>query len=137
MRRAAVPFHVSQRLSDCMRDFNASSFESKNSQEEENQFPAQELRTISLSAGQKLAAEAFQESDGCPHPTVTLQVSRPPAGEEQLQGMWECLFGKLQRQQSLPVSVPGSVEGQLILSPCVMSSEQQNKDKDKNCRERS
>lgn len=83
------------------------------------------------------AAEAFQESDGCPHPTVTLRVSRPPAGEERLQGMWECLFGKLQRQQSLPVSVPGSVEGQLILSPCVMSSEQQNKDKDKNCREKS
>ncbi len=29
MRRAAVPFHVSQRLLDCMRDFNASSSESK------------------------------------------------------------------------------------------------------------
>ncbi len=29
MRRAAVPFHVSQRLSNCMRDFNASSSESK------------------------------------------------------------------------------------------------------------
>jgi len=76
-------------------------------------------------------------ADGCPHPVVTVSASRPPPAEERLQGMWECLFGKLQRQQSLPVSVPGSVEGQLILSPCVMSSEQQNKDKDKNCRERS
>ncbi|ROL52659.1 hypothetical protein DPX16_7395 [Anabarilius grahami] len=104
----------------------------QNSQDGETRFLAQELRTISL-----LAAEAFQQPDGCPHPIVTVSASRPPTAEERLQGMWECLFGKLQRQQSLPVSVPGSVEGQLILSPCVMSSEQQNKDKDKNGRERS
>lgn len=50
-------------------------------------------------------------------------------------GYRECGSACLEKQ-CLPVSVPGSVEGRLILSLCVTSSEQQNKDKDKNCMER-